>query len=195
MKRSSHPFAVVVVVALGACVYGAAPELNPASTISVSSIMKVRRDFWSFRRPAEQLLPTVKNVEIARTPIDRFVLARLEAQGLTLSPQADRRTLIRRASYDLLGLPPTMDEVEAFVADPAPDAYEKLIDRLLASPHYGERWGRYWLDLARYSDTKGYVYAREEKEFVHAHNYRDWVISALNEDMPYDRFIMLQIAA
>ena len=131
-----------------------------------------------------------------RTPIDQFVLARLEARGLKPSQPADRRTLIRRASYDLLGLPPTEGEVEAFVADASHDAYERLIDRLLlASPRYGERWGRYWLDLARYSDTKGYAYAREERQFVHAFNYRDWVIAALNEDMPYDRFLMLQIAA
>src|SRR6185503_11119801 len=97
--------------------------------------------------------------------------------------------------YDLLGLPPTFEETEAFVADTSPTAYEELLERLLASPHYGERWGRYWLDVARYADTKGYVYAREERRFVHAHVYRDWVVRAFNADMPYDQFLIRQIAA
>jgi hypothetical protein len=103
--------------------------------------------------------------------------------------------LIRRASYDLTGLPPTAAEVDAFIQDRSPDAFEKVVDRLLASPRYGERWGRYWLDVARYADTKGYVYSdREESRFVHSAAYRDWVIRALNADMPYDRFLLLQIA-
>ena len=121
--------------------------------------------------------------------------AGLEAKGLAPSPPADRRTLIRRVTYDLTGLPPTPEEVEAFVADTDPDAYAKLVDRLLASPHYGEQWGRHWLDVARYSDTKGYVYAREERFFVHAWAYRDWVVQAFNDDLPYDRFLLAQIAA
>ena len=123
------------------------------------------------------------------------MLAKIEAAGLAPSPPADRRTLIRRATFDLTGLPPTPEEVEAFVADSTPDAYARLIDRLLASPRYGEHWGRHWLDIARYSDTKGYVYAREERRFVHAPAYRDWVVEAFNRDLPYDRFLLLQIAA
>ena len=140
-------------------------------------------------------LPEVRDRAWVRTPVDAFVLAKLEAKGLIPSPEADRRTLIRRASYDLTGLPPPASDVDAFVRDDAPDAYERLIDRLLASPRYGERWGRYWLDLARYSDTKGYVFDREERFFVHAHAYRDWVIRAFNEDLPYDQFLLRQIAA
>jgi hypothetical protein len=152
------------------------------------------KDFWSFKSPVEPSLPETKSAGWERTPVDRFILATLESKGLKPSAETDRRSLIRRATFDLLGLPPTQAEVDAFVADPFPDAYERLIDRLLASPHYGERWGRYWLDLARYSDTKGYVYRGEEKNFVHSANYRDWVVRALNEDMPYDRFLKLQIA-
>ena len=103
--------------------------------------------------------------------------------------------MIRRATFDLTGLPPTPEEVDAFVADPAPDAFDRVVDRLLASPHHGEQWARHWLDVARYSDTKGYVYAREERFFVQAPAYRDWVVKAFKEDMPYDRFLQLQMAA
>jgi hypothetical protein len=131
----------------------------------------------------------------SQTPIDRFILARLEANGLTAAPTADRRTLLRRATYDLTGLPPTLEEIEQFLADASPEAFAKVVDRLLASPRYGERWGRYWLDVARYADTKGYVYYYEESRFVHPHHYRDWVIEAFNQDLPYDRFLLLQIAA
>jgi hypothetical protein len=108
-----------------------------------------------------------------KNPVDRFVLARLDAEGLKPSPEADRTTLIRRLSLDLIGLPPTPEEVDAFIADPAPDAYEKVVDRLLASPHYGERWGRHWLDAARYADTDGF----EKDKTRHVWFYRDWVIS------------------
>lgn len=127
--------------------------------------------------------------------IDAFILASLNEKGLQPSPEADRRTLIRRATFDLTGLPPAPGEVESFASDRSPQAYERLVERLLASPHYGEHWARHWLDVARYSDTKGYVYAREEKMWVHAAAYRDWVVRALNADMPYDRFLLLQIAA
>ena len=154
------------------------------------------RDFWAFQPPKGVPVPQVKNPARVKTLIDAFLLARLEERNLSFSAEADKRTLIRRATYDLTGLPPTPEEVDAFVADDSPDAYEKLLDRLLASPRYGERWGRRWLDLARYSDTKGYVYSdREETQFVHAHAYRDWVIKAFNDDMPYDRFLLLQLAA
>jgi hypothetical protein len=136
----------------------------------------------------------VKKASWPQTPIDRFLLARLEQAGQEPSPPADRRTLIRRATYDLTGLPPSPEEVDAFVQDSTPGAFARVVDRLLASPRYGERWGRYWLDVARYSDTKGYIYDREEKRFVHAHVYRDWVIRALNEDLPYDQFLFDQIA-
>lgn len=144
------------------------------------------------------MLPSVKKKEWPLTDIDRFILASLEAAGRTPSPPADARTLIRRMSFDLTGLPPTQEEVEQFTTGAArnrPSAIAGLIDRLLASQRYGERWGRHWLDVARYSDTKGYVYGREERRFVHAFAYRDWVIRAFNDDLPYDRFLLLQMAA
>jgi hypothetical protein len=134
--------------------------------------------------------------ESPMTSIDPFLEAKLKEKGLRFSPAADRRTLIRRAAYDLTGLPPAAEDIDAFVADAAPDAWEKVVDRLLASPSYGERWGRHWLDVARYADTKGYVYAdRDESRFAHAWAYRDWVVRAFNDDVPFDRFLMLQIAA
>lgn len=149
---------------------------------------------WAFQPLKKPTIPLV-NDSWARTPIDAFVAAKLQMQGLTPSAEADRRTLIRRVSYSLTGLPPTPEEVAAFVADTNPLAYETLVDRLLDSPHYGEHWGRHWLDLARYSDTKGYVYAREERFWVHAWAYRDWVVRSLNKDLPYDRFLLLQLSA
>ena len=152
------------------------------------------RSFWSFRPPEDPPVPKPRQAEWARTPLDRFILAKLEGQGMSPSPMADKRTLIRRATYDLIGLPPTAEEIEAFEADPSPDAFERVVERLLDSPHYGERWGRHWLDVARYADTKGYSF-REERRFFHSHVYRDWVIRAFNEDLPYDQFLIRQIAA
>ena len=134
--------------------------------------------------------PQVRRASWPRNAIDAFILARLEAEGLQPSEQADRSTLIRRLSLDLVGLPPTPEEVEAFLQDRSPDAYEKLVDRLLASPHYGERWARRWLDLARYADTNGYEKDRTRSIWP----YRDWVIQALNADMPFDRFTVEQLA-
>jgi mono/diheme cytochrome c family protein len=149
---------------------------------------------WAFARVKEPPVPVVKNKRLVQTPVDQFLLARLELKGLTLSPAADRRTLLRRASYDLIGLPPTAEEVREFEADRSIDAFAKVVDRLLATPRYGERWGRYWLDVARYADTKGYVF-EEERRYPYSYTYRDWVIRALNEDLPYDEFIVQQIAA
>ncbi len=149
---------------------------------------------WAFRPVSNPLLPEVKRTSWPQSDIDRFVLRKLEENGLDPSPSADRRTLLRRAAYDLTGLPPSAEEVEAFVRNNSPNAFASVIDRLLASPRYGERWGRHWLDVARYADTKGYVYYYEESRFVHPHRYRDWVIQAFNEDLPYDRFLLLQIA-
>lgn len=152
-------------------------------------------DHWAFQPVEEPPIPTPQRVGWARTAVDAFVLAKLETAGLAPSPEADRRTLIRRATYAVTGLPPTPEETAAFVRDPDPQAYERLIERLLDSPRYGEHWARHWLDVARYSDTKGYVYAREERFWVHAWSYRDWVVKAFNHDLKYDRFLMLQIAA
>jgi hypothetical protein len=145
---------------------------------------------WSYTMPASVPTPTVKDRSWPRNPIDHFVLARLEAEGLHPMPEADRATLIRRASLDLIGLPPTPAEVDAFESDPAPDAYERLVDRLLASPHHGERQARPWLDQARYADTNGY----EKDGGRSIWPYRDWVIGAFNRDMPFDRFTIEQIA-
>ena len=136
----------------------------------------------------------MKNAAWVKNPIDAFILAKLEEKGLAPSRPADRRTLIRRVSFDLIGLPPTPEEVEAFAGDPDPSAYEKLVDRLLASPRYGERWGRHWLDVARYADTKGYVFT-EERRYPYSYTYRDYVIRSFNEDLPYDQFIVQQLAA
>jgi len=150
---------------------------------------EVARQFWSFRPLETKKLPK----PMARWPrrrIDCFISARLQAAGLLPSPAADRRTLIRRATFDLLGPPPSPEEIRAFVNDPAPDAYERLIDRLLASPHYGERWGRFWLDLVRYTD----VTASWLKSTGKAYLYRDWVVRAWNEDVPYDDFVRRQLA-
>jgi len=151
------------------------------------------RKFWTFVPPREQKVPEIKS-KWARNEIDQFVLAKLAEQKLTPAPEADCRTLIRRATYDLIGLPPTADEISSFEKDPSPDAYEKLIDRLLASPRYGEKWARHWLDVARYADTKGYVF-EEERRYAFSFTYRDWVIRAFNEDLPYDQFLIQQIAA
>jgi hypothetical protein len=150
---------------------------------------------WAFQPPKAQLPPKLRNESWAKTPVDHFIAAKFEQQNLKPAPSADKRTLLRRASFDLTGLPPAHEELELFLRDKSPEAFARAVDRLLASPRYGERWGRHWLDVARYSDTKGYVYDREEKRFVHSHVYRDWVIRAFNDDMPYDRFLALQIAA
>ncbi|QDU90951.1 hypothetical protein Pla175_43650 [Pirellulimonas nuda] len=146
---------------------------------------------WAFEPLRDPAPPITSGDAWSRTEVDRFLRARQLAAGLTPNPEADRRTLIRRATYDLHGLPPTPKEVEAFVSDPATDAYDRLIDRLLASPRYGERWGRHWLDLARYGDSMGYRY---DDDTPGAYHYRDFVIRALNADMPYDRFVGWQIA-
>ena len=146
---------------------------------------------WAFIPPRRPALPAVKAEAWVRNEIDRFILARLEAEGITPAPEADRVTLIRRLSFDLIGLPPSPREVDAFLNDSRPDAYERLVDRLLASPHYGERWGRHWLDLARYADSDGY---EKDTGRPHAWRYRHWVIAALNRDLPFDRFTVEQLA-
>ncbi|MBI4908088.1 MAG: PSD1 domain-containing protein [Acidobacteria bacterium] len=153
----------------------------------------VKKDFWSFRPLQTAEPPKVKRAEWAKTPVDRYVLAQLEARGIAPNAAADRNTLIRRVTLDVTGLPPTPEEVDAFVADRSPDAFAKVVDRLLASQHYGERWGRYWLDLARYSD--GQLAAGVDTPLPNAWRYRDWVVQALNTDLPYDQFVKAQIAA
>jgi hypothetical protein len=152
--------------------------------------------FWAFQPPQAHATPVVRNAAWPQTKIDAFILARLEQAGLEPSAPADRRTLIRRVTFDLTGLPPTPDDVEAFVNDTSPDAYERLVERLLDSPHYGERWARVWLDLARYAEDQAHIVGTNQSLFYpNAYLYRDWVIQALNDDLPYDRFVKLQLAA
>ena len=168
---------VVLAVALGDYTD---PELTAAD-----------RAHWSFVAPARHAPPAVRNVDRVRNPIDRFVLAKLDAAGRGFAPEADRRTLVRRLSVDLTGLPPTPAEIDAFLADDSSDAYEKLVDRLLASSHYGERWGQHWLDVVRFAESNGY---ENDGDRPHAWRYRDWVVQALNADLPFDRFLREQVA-
>jgi hypothetical protein len=149
------------------------------------------RQWWAFKQPVRAAVPAVKDARWSKNPIDGFVRAALDAKGLEVAPQADKRTLIRRVYLDLVGLLPPPEEVDAFIKDSAPDAYDKLVDRLLASPHYGERWGRFWLDVVRYADSSGFEY---DRDIPNAWRYRDYVIKAFNEDKPYDQFIVEQIA-
>lgn len=156
------------------------------------------KEHWAFHPPRAVEPPIVKNRRWARTDVDTFILHKLEEEHLSPAPLAEPRVLLRRMCFDLTGLSPSPEESDAFVADVLKNreaAIQRTIEKLLASPRYGERWGRHWLDLARYSDTKGYVYAREERFFVHAPTYRDWVVRAFNEDLPYDQFLRLQLAA
>jgi Protein of unknown function (DUF1553)/Protein of unknown function (DUF1549)/Planctomycete cytochrome C len=169
------------------------PETAVAPRVADAQAPSASRH-WAFQPVGRPQVPRVKNEAWVATPVDGFVLAALEKQGLPPAPPADRRTLLRRVTFDLIGLPPTPAEIDAFEADPAPDAFARVVDRLLASPHYGERWGRHWLDIARYADTKGYVFL-EERRYPYAYTYRDYVIRAFNEDLPYDRFIVQQLAA
>src|SRR5579871_2591955 len=166
---------------------GAAPA-NPNGDYEITP---TQRNFWSFRPIKKPALPAVKNAAWVKSPIDRFILARLEARGLKPAPPADRRTLIRRAYFDLIGLPPTPQEVDAFVKDPAPNAFATVVDHLLASPQYGERWGRHWLDVVRYADSNG---LDENVAFANAFRYRDYVVAAFNKDKPYDQFVTEQLA-
>ena len=149
-------------------------------------------DHWAFQHLSPAAAPEVRQAEAARNAIDRFLLAKLEAKGLSFSTEADRATLVRRVSFDLTGLPPSPDEIAQFVADQAPDAYERLVDRFLSSPQYGERWGKHWLDAAGYADSNGYFNADTDRPL--AYRYRDYVVDSLNRDKPFDRFLREQLA-
>jgi hypothetical protein len=165
---------------------------EPARTRrSEMTVTDADRDHWAYRPLTQVAVPAVASADWPRTPIDGFILASLQAKDLRPSAPLDRRSMARRVYFDLVGLPPSPEEIDRFVNDEDPSAYEKLVDRLLASPHYGERWGRHWLDLARYADSDG---QESDKDRPTAFRYRDFVIRALNEDMPYDRFVRWQIA-
>jgi len=155
------------------------------------TITEAQRNYWAFRPPARPAVPRVKLASAVRNPIDAFILSALEAKGLTPSAPADRRTLLRRVTFDLTGLPPTPEEAAAFVADASPDAYEKVVARLLGSPRYGERWAQHWLDVARFAETNGFELDQDREQ---SWRYRDYVVRSLNEDKPYDRFILEQLA-
>ncbi len=174
-------------------------EASPAADVSPApTVTAEQRAFWSFQPLRNPKPPAVEDDGWVRNDVDRFVKARLESEGLEPVAEAERRDLIRRASFDLIGLPPTPEEIEAFLGDPSPDAFEKVVERLLASPHYGERWGRRWLDVVRYGedDTRGLAEDGSGRErYPSAHLYRDWVVQAFNRDMPYSRFVQAQLAA
>jgi mono/diheme cytochrome c family protein len=168
------------------------PEHKIAPKADGYRITAEQRAWWSFQPVKKPSIPAVKNAGWARTDIDRLLLAQMEAKGLKPAPPADRRTLIRRAYYDLTGLPPSNEEVQAFAKDRSPDAFTKVVDRLLESSKYGERWGRHWLDVARYADEM--YSSTEDNPYPNAWRYRDWVVKAFNDDMPYDTFLKAQIA-
>ncbi|MCZ2341366.1 MAG: PSD1 and planctomycete cytochrome C domain-containing protein [Bacteroidales bacterium] len=167
------------------------PQANTAPAATQDSIAASTRKHWAFQPVQAPAVPKTQNSTWPASDIDRFILARLETAKLPPAPPADKRTLLRRVTFDLTGLPPTPAEIAAFLADTSPDAFAKVVDRLLASPHYGERWGRHWLDVARYADTAGDGADYPVRE---AYKYRDWVITAFNKDLPYDQFIRQQIA-
>ncbi|MCY3777907.1 MAG: DUF1549 domain-containing protein, partial [Candidatus Aminicenantes bacterium] len=163
----------------------------PQATAGMSEAPEVSTGLWSLEPVADPQPPPVTRRDWARTPIDRFILAKLEEQGLEPAPPADKLTLLRRATFDLTGLPPTVEDIERFLNDTSPDAFEKVVGRLLESPRYGEHWGRHWLDVARYADSTG---NDEDHKYPHAWRYRDYVIDVFNRDLPYDEFILEQIA-
>lgn len=170
---------------------GAPDPRSKAISTGTRSIEEARR-FWSLQPLSRPTPPTIQNpTSEIRNAIDRFIVAKQQAAGVRMNPPADRRTLVRRVYFDLIGLPPTPKEADAFVSDPDPDAYAKMIDKLLASPHYGERWGRHWLDLARFGESSGYEH---DNDRPHSYQYRDFVIESLNRDVPFDRFVRWQIA-
>jgi Protein of unknown function (DUF1549)/Protein of unknown function (DUF1553) len=158
---------------------------------SVSSQSDEQRNYWAFRKPVRPSIPPVKNKSWVRTPIDAFILSRLEEKSLSPSPRADKQTLLRRVTFDLTGLPPTPEEVKSFLADNSPHAYEKVVKRLLASPRYGERWAQHWLDVVRFAETNGFELDADREQ---SWRYRDYVVKSFNEDKPYDTFIIEQIA-
>ncbi|MBO0699988.1 MAG: DUF1549 domain-containing protein, partial [Zavarzinella sp.] len=164
---------------------------GPATGASGFDLAKRKREHWAWQPVKAVPPPPVKDAIWLAGPVDQFLLAKLEDKGIRPAPPADRRTWIRRVTFDLVGLPPTPDEIDAFLADSSPDAERKVVDRLLASPHYGERWARHWLDLVRYAETKGHEF---DAVIPNAYQYRDYVIRALNADVPYDRFVQEQIA-
>ena len=183
------------ITALESWVRMGAPDPRTAETKAAAMDIVKAREHWAFQPVKKPTVPAVQQDGWVSTPVDAFVRTKLEAKRLAPAPPADKRTLLRRVTYDLTGLPPTPEETEAFLADRSADAYVQVVERLLASPRYGERWARFWLDVARYADTKGYLAGNVERRYPFSHTYRDYVIRAFNADKPFDRFIVEQLAA
>src|SRR5579859_445428 len=178
-------------VKMGAVWPGAATAATAQAPSSSREFTAAEKKFWAFQPVKGPALPSVRDQGWVQTPVDRFVLAKLEEKGLKPAAPAGKIALLRRATFDLTGLPPTEQETRAFLADQTKDAFRKVVERLLASPRYGERWGRHWLDVARYADSTG---NDEDHRYPYAWRYRDYVIEAFNRDEPYDRFIREQLA-
>jgi hypothetical protein len=192
-KLPDHTIAVLSAWVQRGAPWPAASTGSDALRSGGAAIRAEERAFWAFQPISDPPLPSLKSAsDWVRKPLDRFILAKLEAQGMRPVRPADKRTLLRRVTFDLIGLPPTPEEIAAFVDDDSPDAYERAVDRLLASPHYGERWGRHWLDVARYGEDQAHTF--QARLFPYGYRYRDWVVQAFNQDMSYDRFILEQIA-
>ena len=174
-----------------------APDTREPAKGKLSGLTDKAREHWAYQPVKNPAIPIVKNRAWCVTPVDAFILQKLDEKGMIPSPLADKETLLRRATYDLIGLPPTPEEIADFTGDTSPYAFVKVVDRLLASPHYGERWGRFWLDSARYSDTTGDRANNQNTDyrFPYAWTYRDYVVRSFNDDKPYDRFIVEQLAA
>jgi uncharacterized protein DUF1549 len=167
-------------------------QASSASNSTGSSITAKDREFWSFRPVRQPEPPAVRNESWPRSAIDRFILAKLESSNLKPAAPADKQALLRRVTFDIIGLPPSPEEIEAFKNDDSPDAFAKVVDRLLASPHYGERWGRHWLDIARYGEDQAHSF--QPRLYPCGFRYRDWLTQSLNRDMPYNQFLIEQIA-
>jgi mono/diheme cytochrome c family protein len=198
MPQKADPLPPAQIALLKAWISQGAPWPAGADDVASSGrpaegmiISDKERSFWSFRPVTRVEPPPVKNTRWALNPIDQFILAKLESEGLSPSPPASKRELIRRITFDLTGLPPTLAEIQAFLGDDSSQAYERLVDRLLASPHYGERWGQHWLDVVRYAETEGFEY---DNPVPDSWRYRDYVIRAFNNNVPYDRFVTAQLA-
>jgi len=172
-----------------------APDPRTGTNNAVFSVIESRKNHWAYQPIPKVEIPKVKSVKWPSNPIDNFILNKLEEQNMRPSLAASKEVYIKRVSIDLLGIPPTYQEVQNFIKDQSSNSYEKLVDRLLASPLYGERWGRHWLDVARYADTSGSVRANTEGRYTYSYTYRDYVISAFNEDKPFNEFVIEQLAA
>jgi hypothetical protein len=193
-EKKGHPLKPEQIAALEEWVQMGAPDPREDEDAKLKAQSANAKQHWAFQRPVAPKIPEVQSSKFkVQGPIDAFVATKLAEKGLTQTPAADKHTLLRRVTFDLTGLPPTPAEMRDFLADDSPLAFEKVVDRLLASPRYGERWGRHWLDVARYADSKGYVF-EEERRYAYAYTYRDWVVKALNDDLPYDEFLIQQIA-